>query len=228
MNKKPTERFFSIFEGAPVKELEPGETLVFEGESARYVYNTLEGMLMLFRSGSDGRRQVLAFIWPNNFVGLSALGNYRFSAKALIPSRVAYRKRVALQELFKRDATAEHEFVNMIFRVLEGLLDQVYFLGQRNSVERLAVFLSLLHSRDNQFGHLLEPQLHNHAAPLLNLPMTRTDIADFLGLKIETVSRGLRRLSEMELIKLQGTHAVELRDLEGLNRLAGVEDLAQM
>lgn len=224
MQDHDDQRFFKVFDGAPVRELAAGETLVYEGEAAEYVYNSLEGMLMLFRSGSDGRRQVIGYLWPNNFVGLSSLGNYRFSAKAVTPVRVAYRRRDALEKLFREDPTAEHQFINMVFRVLESVLDLLYTLGQRTSVERIAVFLMFLHNRDQRFGHLLEND-DEAGHPVLKLPMTRTDIADFLGLKIETVSRGLRKLSDMSLIQLQGSHAVQIVDMDGLASLAGLEDL---
>ena len=224
MTAPADQRFFAVFDEAPVRELAAGETLIYEGDPADYVYNSLEGMLMLFRSGSDGRRQVIGYLWPNNFVGLSSLGHYRFSAKAITPVRVAFRRRDALEKLFADDPDAEHQFVNMVFRVLEGVLDLVYTLGQRTSVERIAVFLMFLHNRDQRFGHLLETD-DSPDAPVLRLPMTRTDIADFLGLKIETVSRGLRKLSDRSLIELQGSHAVRIVDMAGLETLAGIDDL---
>ena len=184
--------FLDVFDGAPVRELQAGETLFQAGADADQVFNTLSGTLMVTRIGNDGRRQVLSFLFPDNFVGLSATDTYFFSVEAVTDARVACRPRAMLEERLAADPEAERAFLNMVFRVLENSLDLVYSLGQRVAVERLAVFLLYLRNRQRIAGDLAEdaPELST-----IDLPMSRQDMADFLGLKKETVSR--RRQQEV-------------------------------
>jgi CRP/FNR family transcriptional regulator len=216
--------FLEAFDGAPVRRLAPGEVLIAAGTTANEVFNILSGMLMVSRTGRDGRRQVLSFLFRDNFVGLTATDHYFFTVEAVTESRVACCSRVAFNRRLMSDPRAEHAFVNMMFRVLEDMLDQVYSLGQRNAVERLAVFLLYLrHWR--KFSEAIQddgdPRLHE-----VQLPMTREDIADFLGLQKETVSRSFRQLEEQGLITRVQGGGVQLLDLPALRELAGILDFA--
>ncbi len=111
----------------------------------------------------------------------------------------------------------------MVYRVLENSLDLIYSLGQRTSVERLAVFLLYLRNR-----RLIADQLAADAPELntIDLPMSRQDIADFLGLKKETVSRSFTQLDEQGLITRPDNYHADVTDLEGLRKLAGIQDFA--
>jgi CRP-like cAMP-binding protein len=111
----------------------------------------------------------------------------------------------------------------MMFRVLEDMLDVVYSLGQRSAVERLAVFLLYL-----RHWHRLTENLADGdpAVGEVQVPMSREDIADFLGLKKETVSRGLKELETRGLIRRVDKHRIRLEDLAGLRQMAGVRDFA--
>jgi CRP/FNR family transcriptional regulator len=216
--------FLAAFDNAPQRDLQPGEVLIAAGAPAEQVFNILSGTLMLSRTGRDGRRQVLSFLFRDNFVGLTATDRYFFTVEAVIPTRVACCSRAAFNAMLEKDPAAERAFLNMMFRVVEDMLDAVYSLGQRSALERLAVFLLYLrHWRwlsDGTVGEL-DPVLND-----VHLPMTREDIADFLGLKKETVSRSFGQLEARGLIRRTGSHHVEIASLEGLRELAGVMDFA--
>ena len=220
----PPDIFLDVFDNAPVRELQPGEVLIAAGAPADQVFNILSGMLMLSRTGRDGRRQVLSFLSRDNFLGITTTDHYFFRVEAVTPARVACCARTAFNARLAQDPEAERAFLNMTFRVLEDMLDAVYSLGQRTAVERLAVFLLYLrHSRRLAEG------IADDQAPGLNdvgLPMTREDIADFLGLKKETVSRGFGQLEERGLIRRLDNHRVQIAALEALRDLAGVVDFA--
>jgi CRP/FNR family transcriptional regulator len=221
---EPHDVFLDVFNGAPSRDLEPGQVLINAGAPANNVFNILSGMLMVSRTGGDGRRQVLSFLVRDNFVGLTATDEYFFTVEAVMTTRVACRSRRALTDRLSSDPESERTFLNMMFRVLEDAFDLVYNLGQRNAVERLAVFiLYMRHWKrlSGNFGDDLDPALID-----VDLPMNRADIADFLGLKKETVSRSFRQLEERGLLHRENHHKVQILDLASLRQLAGIWDFA--
>jgi CRP-like cAMP-binding protein len=112
----------------------------------------------------------------------------------------------------------------MVFRVLDDILDVVYSLGQRTASERLAVFLLYL-----RHWQRLTDAIADDADPrlaTLALPMSREDVADFLGLKKETVIRSLRELQDQGLVRRIDPHTVRITDLPRLRALAGISDFA--
>lgn len=216
--------FLDVFDRAPSRDLAAGEVLLNAGAPADHVYNIESGMLMVSRTGGDGRRQVLSFLVRDNFVGLTATDHYFFTVEAVMPSRVVGCPRRVLAERLASDAEAERTFMNMLFRVLEDAYDMVYNLGQRTAVERLAVFLLYM-----RYWKRLRERITGDADPLLDsveLPMSREDIADFLGLKKETVSRSFRQLEERGLISRRERTGVGIEALEALRELAGICDFA--
>ena len=90
--------FLDIFDAAPTRDLDSGQILINAGATADHVFNVLSGMLMVSRTGGDGRRQVLSFLVRDNFVGLTATDNYFFTVEAVMPTRVACLSRRALGE----------------------------------------------------------------------------------------------------------------------------------
>jgi len=216
--------FLDIFWDAPVRELDRGEVLISAGTAAAQVFNILSGVLMVSRTGRDGRRQVLSFLFPDNFVGLTATDSYFFQVEAVTRARVACCPRRILDERLRSDPAAEQAFLNMMFRVLEDVLDVVYSLGQRTALERLAVFVLYLRHWRRQTEQIADdddPRLLD-----IQVPMSRTDIADFLGLEKETVSRSLAQLEKRGVIARVRRDAIRLVDLAALRQLAGVMDFA--
>lgn len=216
--------FLEVFDGAPTRDLDAGQVLLNAGAPADHVYNIESGMLMVSRTGGDGRRQVLSFLVRDNFVGLTATDHYFFTVEAVMPSRVVGCPRRVLTERLANDTEAERTFMNMLFRVLEDAYDLVYNLGQRTAVERLAVFLLYM-----RHWMRLSEKISDDTDPHLDsiqLPMSREDIADFLGLKKETVSRSFRQLEERGLISRRERNGVRIESLDSLRDLAGIRDFA--
>jgi len=216
--------FLEVFDGASTQELAAGEVLLNAGAPADHVYNIESGMLMVSRTGGDGRRQVLSFLVRDNFVGLTATDHYFFTVEAVMPSRVVGCSRRMLTERLAADPESERTFMNMLFRVLEDAYDMVYNLGQRTAVERLGVFLLYM-----RYWVRLSERIVDDTDPALNtvqLPMSREDIADFLGLKKETVSRSFRQLEERGLISRRERSGVQIEALDALRELAGISDFA--
>lgn len=219
----PQDVFLDIFDAAPLRELKPGEVVISAGEPASQVFNIVSGVLRVTRTGTDGRRQVLAFLFRDNFVGLTATDTYFFSVEAVTAARVACCPRRQLDERLARDPVAERAFLNMMYRVVEDILDVVYSLGQRTAIERLSVFLLYL----RHWRRLTEGLRDDDPALAeIPVPMSREDIADFLGLKKETVSRSFRDLEDRGLIRRLDSHRIRVDRLDGLRKLAGSWDFA--
>ena len=185
----------------------PGETLILDGDASDNVYNVVSGTLMMTRLGADGRRQILAFLPTGSFVGFSSDQLYRFNVEAVSGAELCRFERKKLEPLFDAYPEMERRFRQMAARVIEASLDLVFTLGRRNATERIAAFL--LHLRDTQRESAETPPGPHHA---WSIPMTRTDIADYLGLTIETVSRVLSRLKAKGVIRLPTLHSFEIAD----------------
>ena len=216
--------FLQVFTGAPVRELAAGETLFQAGERAEQVFNIVSGTLMVGRIGKDGRRQVMSFLFKNNFVGLTSADHYFFSVEAVTRAQVSYRSRQTLETHLRANSAAERTFRDMVLRVLENSLDLVYSLGQRTAIERLAVFLLYLRHRHRISAGITDDR--DRSLDTIDLPMSRQDIADFLGLKKETVSRSFTELDNRGLIGRPGSRHAVIERLVELRELAGVTDFA--
>ena len=220
----PQDVFLDIFDSAPIRDLTPGEVIISAGEPATQVFNIQSGVLRVTRTGTDGRRQVLSFLFRDNFVGLTATETYFFSVEAVTAARVACCPRRQLDLRLAADPIAERAFLNMMFRVIEDILDVVYSLGQRTASERLAVFLLYLRHWRRLTDHVANDD--DLVLQEIQVPMNREDIADFLGLKKETVSRSFRDLEEKGLIRRLDNHRIRVDDLTALRQLAGIWDFA--
>ena len=193
--------------------------LIRTGDSSERVYNVESGLLLASRMGSDGGRQILGFVFPDNLLGLTAGDQYSFSVHAVLETRVRWTTRQSLDVLIDRDPESRRAFVRMLYRVLDRYQDLVFSLGQRTATERLAVFLLFLRYQGLRSSS-------PWAKPTeLDLPVGRNEMADFLGLKTETISRSLRALEMAGLIVRVTPSNIQFMDLEGLRDLAGSQDL---
>ena len=183
--------------------LKRGQPLIMEGDQAERVYNVRAGHMMLSRLVEDGRRQVLAFIGIGDYVGHTVAPTYSFSAEALSDVLLCGFERSGLETLIGQYPGFERQFRRMTTVILEDSLDLIVALGRKNALERLCSFLLLMANRERRRGG---------GADIAPLPMTRADIADFLGLTLETVSRTFSRLKRAGLIVTEGADRVRLVD----------------
>lgn len=192
--------------------LRDGQPLFFEGDDVVRVYMVSEGMLKLYALLGDGRRQVTGFMFPGDFLGISLEDEHAFSAEALGPVELWAFTRANFNDFCDRHPAVERELYHLAAHELAAAQQQMMLLGRKNAAERLASFFLMLLARKER----LEPQ----ADALVDLPMSRLDIADYLGLTKETVSRMIANLRDSRLIRLASQDRVELLDREGLEELA--------
>jgi CRP/FNR family transcriptional regulator, anaerobic regulatory protein len=193
--------------------LEANAVLVQEGDPAVNVYTVTRGMLRRARYLPDGRRQITGFLGPGDLVGVEVANVYHSSLEAVVPSDLCVVTRHNLEDLFGRYPSLKDRLVSFECAELDRAQDLQLSLGRRNPSEKIAVFLLELAARAERAGQPRDP---------VRLPMTRTDIADYLGLTIETVSRTFTKLRQEGLIRLPAPHLVEIKRRAALEELAGL------
>lgn len=191
--------------------VDPGQYLFMEEDPYDHVFNLSGGMLMLERLASDGRRQIMAFTYPGDFIGLSAGKSYSIAARALTPATACRWRMRDIERLYDSFPALERSVREIGNAVLAATMDQVFVLGRKNAMEKLAFFI--LHHKDRQ------ERLFGKRATVA-LPMTRGDIADFLGATVETISRAFTRMRKENLIRLADAHEVEVVDYDRLAQVA--------
>jgi CRP/FNR family nitrogen fixation transcriptional regulator len=177
-----------------------------EGEPAEYVYKVVSGVVRTYKLLSDGRRQINAFLLPGDVFGLDAAEEHRFTAEAITDTALAFVRRSALTALAARDGDVANDLWRMTAADLHRAHEHMLLLGRKSAQERIAAFL-------------LEMAGRAEATDTVELPMSRLDIADYLGLTIETVSRTLTLLENAAAIELPSTRRVRLANKAALSRL---------
>ena len=176
-----------------------------EDEPAEYLYKVIRGAVRTYRVLHDGRRQIGAFLLPGDIFGVEAGATHAASAEAVADSVVLVIKRSAVIALAERDLEIARELWTHTAQEL-GRAQNHMLLLIRNAQERIASFL-------------LEMAERAAGADCVELPMSRQDIADYLGLTIETVSRTLTQLEAEAAIALPTSRRVVLRNRSALSRL---------
>jgi CRP/FNR family transcriptional regulator, nitrogen fixation regulation protein len=176
-----------------------------ENEPADYVYRVTSGSVRTYKILSDGRRQVGGFYLPGDIFGLEFAEEHRFSAEAISDAKVVVVKRSAITALADRDPAIGRELFALTGSELRLVQDRVLLLV-KSAQERVASFL-------------LEMAERVCGGNIVELPMSRQDIADYLGLTIETVSRTLTVLESAAAIEVPTSRRIVLRNRSALNRL---------
>jgi CRP/FNR family transcriptional regulator len=163
-------------------ELPARETLFEEGGRASHVFTLVQGTAKLTRLMPDGRQQVLGFRFAGDVLGYAGGTHNPFGAELLTPARLCRLERGRLDGLLRRYPALERRFLDLCVQELAQTQEQLVTVGRRTAEGRVAAFLLSLAEAGRR---------RQQADPVLDMPMTRADIADFLGLTLETVSRTL-------------------------------------
>ncbi len=169
-----------------IKHLDPHESLVLEGDGADRLHRVLSGTIAGYKATADGRRQILAFFYPGDLVGLTVGERYAYSAEAVDHASVRSVPQARLRELTAAAPAMRDGLLEALCREVSAAQERLLWLGRKTARERLAGFLLECDSRigkRNRDGQ--------HTVPL---PMSQLEIGDYLGLASETVSRTLAEL----------------------------------
>lgn len=193
-------------------QLDAGEVLFQEEDAPRYVFNVATGTLRISKLLSDGRRQITGFMFPGDFLGVASSRAYTCTAEAVTEAAVCRFNAKELEALCDARPELEHRLLGKARDELVAAQDHILLLGRKTPAERIATFLLMLSRRAETWGMPGDPVV---------LPMARSDIADYLGLTIETVSRTFTRLKSQGVIDLPKSSQVYLQKLAKLRELAG-------
>lgn len=180
------------------------EEIFSEGEKADYLYQVLEGVVRTCRFTGDGRRQIEDFHLAGEYFGLESGEDHSCCAEAVGAVAVLLIKRGTLNDLAGRDVTVARQLIDLTMANLERTQRHVGMLSRKGAVERVAAFLI-------DFGR------RSGAGAFVELPMSRQEIADYLGLTIETVSRTFSQLEAEGVIGLPDRRRVLLHRRERLH-----------
>ena len=187
------------------------EHIFRDGDAADQLYKVEAGNVCVYKLMSNGRRQIIDFAYPGDLIGLGALSEHAANAQAMTKTRLRCIPAAALRKLAGDDARLGIKLYEALSHQLVAARELLFAVRQRTASERVAAFLLALSKRNERNG---EPPLE------FVLPMTRNDIADFLGLTIETVSRMFSRFRLAGLIDIEQIVLIRIRDREALEALA--------
>ncbi len=197
-----------LFQGMGARMTFERDAEIFgEGEPADFVYRVATGAVRTYRVLSDGRRQIGDFHLTGDLFGLEAGREHLFGAEAISRSEIIVCRRSSLFGLAARSPDVGQALWAETARELERAQSHLMLLGRKSACERVATFLGALGSRDPASREIM-------------LPMSRQDMADYLGLTIETVSRTFTQLQSDGVIELHGCRRVQVLSASALSRLS--------
>lgn len=192
--------------------LTPGQALIREGDEAKHVFNITSGSVRVYKLLPDGRRQITGFLFAGDFLGLATGQTYVFSAEAIEPATACRFRKSDYRTLIRETPALEAALLDRATHELAAAQNQMLLLGRKTALERIATFLLDLPGHD---------PARATTEGLVRLPMTRSEIADYLGLTIETVSRVLTKLKTSGVIRLISLTELQI---ENAGRLRGLAD----
>ena len=190
----------------------PPHTYLFDQYcEARGTYVIEGGVIMIERSSAAGKRQILGFSYTGDFIGLTHNDYFEYSVQSLTEATVREFPIAEFEKMSDQSAALKSNVNRIGGSVFAHAIDQVFALGQKKAHERVCYLLQEIRARG------IGPRDN-----VVELPMTRQDIADYLGLTMETVSRAFRRLRNDGLIDISNNQSVELLQPDAVARLGSV------
>lgn len=195
------------------KSYPAGATIFQEGRPREKVYTVVAGAVRLVKTLNDGRRCITGFAFPGDFLGFTDTGMHILTAEALTPVVVCAFDRANIDLFFRNHSAVRDRFLDMAKAALQRSYESQLILSRLSPIEKIARFLY----------DLVERMEHSHlkSSPL-KLSMNRTDIADHLGLTIQTVSRCFSKLKVQGVIKLVSVNQVEIVNRTALKKIAAI------
>ena len=187
------------------------KALFEEGDSADYVYKVVGGALRTVRFLPDGRRHIASFFLPGDIFGYDGTAAYAYGVEAAADATVIRYPRHCFETMIENDSRAARRFLALVCGELASSQERLLLLGRKSAVERLATFL---------LGMADRMRSAESNAPEVDLPMSRSDIADYLGMTVETVSRVLAQLRSTQVIDLPAAAHIVLLKRQALAALS--------
>ncbi len=200
------------------KDYEPGEEIAAAGEESAFVGSIVHGVVSLSKTMVDGRRQMVGLLFPSDFIGRPFRPSAPFDAVAVTNVRVCRFRRNRFEALCADSNNLERRFLEMTLDELDASREWMLLLGRKSAREKLASFLVILARRA---AGIREEPLDNGVT--VELPLTREQMSEYLGLTIETVSRQFSKLKREGVIALNSAREVAILDFARLLDASGDE-----
>jgi CRP-like cAMP-binding protein len=189
----------------------PARSVIYrEQTAANWIFINTEGVLKTFRELRSGRRWVTAFLFPKDVFGLAKNGLYVRTAQAITAATFYRMDSQVLIDLLRRDGELQFRFLSKVTHELRESQRQTVVVGRRDAVGRMAMFIQQLESTC----------CDRHNARDVELPMSRSDIASYLGLSLESVSRATAKLQRRGIVSFPDRHLARILDRPQFDRLA--------
>ncbi|OED39978.1 hypothetical protein AB833_13075 [Chromatiales bacterium (ex Bugula neritina AB1)] len=193
------------------RAFEPHEHLFKINDMQSHIYQVLSGVVGVYNMLPDGRRQIVTFYYPGDLIGIEESESWRYHGEVLCRSRVRSIPITIIDRLLETEPGFGQAMLETLATELAEIREQLLSLGQKSAIEKVATFLLRISRRNLREGG------NQHS---LYLPMTRSEIGDYLGLTIETVSRNISKLKTSGLIHVLNKNTVQILDLPKLEELA--------
>lgn len=202
---------------ASSKNVRAGETLFWEDDPTNYAYFLTDGTMKAYKLLPNGRSQIVRFIVVGEIITSTIFSNHTYTAEALSDCTILQLPRRRFDKIVANDPALMQSVTNKLSLELQQAQKQILLLGRMPAIERVSCFLLDIALRQNPETVEFEPGF------LIELPMARADIADYLGLTIETVSRAFSKFRRDGLIDLPRPNLVHLRDQTGLQQQSSLQ-----
>jgi CRP-like cAMP-binding protein len=185
------------------------QTIFNEGDAAEHAFRVVSGAVRLCKHLADGRRQIVQFLFPGDLFSFMELVGHSLTAEAVNDVVLTSYPQRQIVHLGTQDPNLRERFVALLSQRLHGMHDHLMLLGRQTALERVSSFLLSLKER-----------LSADEGDAMEIPMSRQDMADYLGLTIETVCRVLTKLRRSRTIGIPNIHQLVLNDVDALYALA--------
>lgn len=193
------------------REFAEGEIIYAAEDLAAIAGTVVKGTVKAYKLLADGRQQIIGFMQPGDFIGSVTQESYRCFAEAITPVELCVFPLSSLNRVIHELPNLEHQLLKMAAEDLDLAQEWMLLLGRKTAQERLATFLLLISDKAKSRGF---------KSGIVDLPMNRAEIADYLGLTIETVSRQVGKLKSLGYIQPIGNHQIEILNSTQLRHIA--------
>jgi CRP/FNR family transcriptional regulator len=207
----PGARHRDGFETATFRRIEAKEYVFCDGDPRTHIFHVEQGVIALSKVLGDGRRQIIDFAYPGDYIGLGLLKDHIFDAQATCLAKVKCIPAPTLEQAAASDPGLALKLYKAVSAELATARNLLVCVGQGTAMERIAMFLIRMRDRAEASGV-------NDG--VFNLVMRRSDIADLLGLTVETVSRTLTKLRGMRVIDIINATEIHILEVGKLEQLA--------
>jgi len=197
------------------REIAPGTELAADEEQVSHYANILGGVVKLTKILEDGRQQIVGLQFAPDFLGRPFKASSRTNAEAATSVQVCSFPRSAIDNMIKQSPQLEHKLLQQTLDELDEAREWMVTLGRKTAAEKVASFLYLIATHIN-------PENDKADSITFDLPLTRADIADFLGLTIETVSRQMTKLRKAGVIEIENNRHLTVPDMARLAHRASL------